>query len=63
LPDAVAELARDASHGGAVLACHDTSAGGFVLGGASITFVGSLMEDPVLQEIIRNALAEALAKP
>jgi hypothetical protein len=35
---------------------------GFVLGVGSITFVGSLMEDRVLQQIVINALAEALAK-
>ena len=64
LPAGVAELARDtASADGAVLSCYETSAGGFVLGAASLTFVGSLMEERVLQEIVRNALAEALAKP
>jgi N,N-dimethylformamidase len=63
LPDAVSELARDPGSDGAVLACYDTSSGGFVLGAASLTFVGALMQDRVLQEIVRNALSEALAKP
>jgi hypothetical protein len=62
LPDDVSELARDKNPDGrgAVISCYETSAGGFVLGVASITFVGSLMVDPVLQEIVRNAVAEAL---
>ena len=60
LPSDVTELARDASaERGAVVACYDTSKGGFVLGVGSVTFVGSLMEDTVLQAIVNNALAEA----
>lgn len=56
-------FARDPGSDGAVLACYDTSSGGFVLGAASLTFVGALMQDRVLQEIVRNALSEAMAKP
>jgi hypothetical protein len=46
-----------------VVACYDTGGGGFVLGTGSLTFVGSLMEDAVLQQIVADALAEAIAKP
>ena len=62
LPDGASELARDENPDGlgAVISCYETSAGGFVLGAGSITFVGSLMVDPVLQEIVRNAIAKAL---
>jgi hypothetical protein len=64
LPSGVTELARDSvSSMGAVMACYETSRGGFVLGAGSLTFVGSLMEDTVLQEIIVNALREALLAP
>ena len=59
LPQGVTELARDASGIGAVVACYDTSEGGFVLGVGSLTFVGALMADPVLQKIVNNALSEA----
>ena len=56
-------LARDvASANGAVIACYETSGGGFVLGVGSLTFVGSLMDDLVLQQIVTNALAEGIAK-
>jgi hypothetical protein len=63
-PDGVAELARDAaSVAGAVIPRYETASGGFVLGVGSLTFVGGLMEDVVLQQIVTNALAEALANP
>lgn len=63
LPDGVALLARDTTDvDGAAIACYETSSGGFVLGVGSITFVGALMDDAVLQQIVTNALAEALAK-
>jgi len=63
LPNGVSELARDvAAVHGAVIACYETSGGGFVLGVGSLTFVGSLMDDLVLQQIVTNALAEGIAK-
>jgi N,N-dimethylformamidase len=63
-PAGVSELARDPrNHGlGAVISTYETTSGGCVLGVGSLTFVGSLMEDPVLQELIQNALAYALSK-
>ena len=60
LPPSADVLAQADAGEGAAIVCHDTTAGGFVLGAGSITFVGSLMEDPVLQQIMMNALAEAL---
>jgi N,N-dimethylformamidase len=64
LPDDVSELARDTNKDelGATIACYETAAGGFVLGTAAITFVGSLMVDSNLQQIVHSALAEALSK-
>ena len=38
-------------------------AGGFVFGTGSISFGGSLVVDPALQQIVSNALNEALADP
>lgn len=43
----------------AELAAYEHRAGGFVLSAGSITFGGSLVRDPALQRIVRNALAEA----
>lgn len=63
LPADVVELARDtASAKGSAIACYSTAAGGFVLGVGSLTFVGAMVEDPILAQIIANALNEALTK-
>jgi N,N-dimethylformamidase len=63
-PGDVAVLARDTiAPAGGVIACFETGAGGFVLGVGSLTFVGSLQEDAVLQQIVNAALAEALNPP
>jgi hypothetical protein len=42
---------------------YDTAAGGFVFAAGSLTFGGSLVEDPKLQAIVRNVLDECLAAP
>jgi N,N-dimethylformamidase len=42
---------------------YDTPAGGFVFAAGSLTFGGSLAEDPQLQAIVRNVLDECLAAP
>jgi hypothetical protein len=59
LPADVTPLAHDKSGPGAVIASYDTTKGGFVLGVGSVTFVGSLMTDSVLQQIVNSALAGA----
>ena len=48
---------------GAVLATYRTGKGGFVLGVGSLTFVGALMVDPILQGLVHNALTDALRLP
>jgi hypothetical protein len=40
---------------------HDTAAGGWVFAAGSLSFGGSLVVDPHLQRIVRNALDECLA--
>lgn len=57
-------LARGANAGGsgADMTYYDTSAGGFVFAAGSISFGGSLVQDPQLQAIVRNVLDECLAR-
>jgi hypothetical protein len=50
-----------ATDGGADMIYYPTPAGGFVFSVGSITFVGSLVVDPNLQIVVRNALNDALA--
>ncbi|MEZ4387017.1 MAG: DUF6605 domain-containing protein [Candidatus Krumholzibacteriia bacterium] len=54
-------LARGLNAGGygADMTYYQTPAGGFVFCAGSISFGGSLVEDPILQQVVRNALAEA----
>jgi hypothetical protein len=59
-PAGLQVLARGTNPGyGADLTCYETPAGGFVLATGSISFGGSLVQDPQLQRIIANALSEA----
>lgn len=52
-------LARGTNPGfGADMTCYDTAAGGRVFSVGSISFVGSMIGDPNLQQIVRNVLAE-----
>ncbi len=44
---------------GADMTCYDTPAGGLVFSTGSISFIGSLIGDNALQQIVRNVLAEA----
>jgi hypothetical protein len=48
---------------GADMTYYTTPAGGFVFSVGSISFGGSLVVDPVLQQIVKNALAEAYGTP
>jgi hypothetical protein len=52
-------IARGTNPGfGADMTCHDTPAGGRVFSVGSISFVGSMVGDSNLQQIVRNVLAE-----
>jgi N,N-dimethylformamidase len=52
-------IARGTNPGfGADMTCYDTPAGGLVFSVGSISFIGSMISDPALQQIVRNALAE-----
>jgi hypothetical protein len=44
---------------GADMTCYDTPAGGMVFSAGSISFVGSMIGDDALQQIVRNVLAGA----
>jgi hypothetical protein len=56
-------LARGTNPGyGADITYYETDGGGFVFSTGSISFGGSLAEDPKLQQLIRNVLAECLAR-
>jgi hypothetical protein len=62
LPSGLMVLARapdDAAGRGAELVFYRHTGGGFVLSAGSLTFGGSLVVDPAIQQIVRNALAEA----
>ncbi len=53
-------LARGTNPGyGADMTYYRTAAGGFVFSAGSLSFVGSLVVDPILQTVVRNALREA----
>jgi hypothetical protein len=53
-------LARGTNPGyGADITYYQTPAGGFVFSAGSLSFGGSLVIDPVLQQLVRNVLAEA----
>jgi hypothetical protein len=55
-------LARGTNPGfGADMTCYTTPAGGVVFSVGSISFGGSMVDDPGLQQIIRNVLDEILA--
>lgn len=58
-------LARGTNAGGfgADMTYYQTPAGGFVFCAGSISFGGSLVVDPDLQQVVRNALAEAYGAP
>jgi hypothetical protein len=63
-PDNIELLARGTNFGedgafGADMTYYTTPAGGFVFSVGSISFGGSLVVDPVLQQIVRNAMDEA----
>lgn len=45
--------------GGANMAYYKTSGGGFVFAAGSLSFTGSLAVDPVLQQVVKNALRAA----
>lgn len=57
-------LARGVNDGkvGGDMTCYDTLGGGFVFAAGSISFGGSLVQDPKLQIIVRNVLDECLAR-
>jgi hypothetical protein len=64
-PDNIELLARGTNVGedgvfGADMTYYETPAGGFVFSVGSISFGGSLVTDPVLQQIVSNALREAM---
>jgi N,N-dimethylformamidase len=64
-PPGVEVIGRDLAtpdNNGAVMGVYRTSAGGFVMGAASITFVGAMMTDATLQAIVENALADAVSR-
>ncbi len=58
-------LARGTNAGGygADMTCYDTPAGGIVFSAGSLSFGGSLVIDPVLQQVVRNVLQRAAAGP
>jgi len=58
-------LARGTNEGGygADMTWYGTGAGGGVFAAGSLSFGGSLVLDPVLQQIVRNVLDEVLAGP
>jgi hypothetical protein len=54
-------LARGTNPGyGADMTSYETASGGFVFSAGSISFGGSLAQDPQLQTIVRNILTERL---
>ena len=56
-------LARGTNPGyGADMTYYETSGGGFVFAAGSISFGGSLVQDPQLQVIVRNVLTECLGR-
>jgi N,N-dimethylformamidase len=64
-PPNIQVLARGTNTGpdnnyGAQMTYYDTPAGGWVFAAGSLTFGGSLVQDPRLQAMVRNAIDEAL---
>ena len=60
-PSALLGVGANAGFSGQML-CYTTEFGGLVLAGASLNFGGSLVADPNLQCIVKNALDQCLAR-
>ena len=55
-------LARGTNPGyGADMTCYETPAGGTIFSAGSISFGGSLAQDPTLQTIVKNVLDQCLS--
>jgi len=55
-------LARGTNPGyGADMTCYETPAGGIIFSAGSISFGGSLAQDPTLQTIVKNVLDQCLS--
>ncbi len=62
VPDGLAILATGVFDGvgpGADIVCYEHPGGGFVFSVGSLTFGGSLVVDPTLQQLMRNVLSKA----